>query len=89
MIAFAMLICLFVWANSFSEANGFDCSNCSGCVWRGTAPFCDGHCNDGETQIMRIKSCDGSIKGCTCVDFGHQCVFGHKSLCCPQTSTCN
>ncbi len=46
-------------------------------TWRGTAPFCDGHCNAGETQIATSKCGDGAC-----------CWSGHKALCRNTSPTC-
>jgi hypothetical protein len=39
-------------------------------TWRGTAPFCDGQCNPGETQIATSNCGDGAC-----------CWTGQKVLC--------
>ncbi|EAS33737.3 chitinase 5 [Coccidioides immitis RS] len=41
------------------------------CTWRGTAPLCNGHCNDDEVLLQLNKW--GS---------GHHCNDGHKAYCC-------
>jgi hypothetical protein len=55
--------------------------------WFGTAPFCNGQCPDGWTQIRSsstANSCDPSQAG-LCVDCvgtsSNSCVFGSKVLC--------
>ena len=45
------------------------------CVWRGTAPFCDGSCNTGETTRMTVDESDDPA-------FGNSCTTGNKVLCC-------
>lgn len=45
------------------------------CRWRGTAPFCDGKCHDGEVEVS------SSLSGT-----GHDCWTGHKVLCCTQNA---
>jgi hypothetical protein len=58
------------------------------CVWRGTAPFCDGACVTGETTRRRESEAPaGDAK------FGKSCTTGSKHLCCrpdpaPQGSSC-
>lgn len=46
-------------------------------TWRGTAPFCNGECLPGETQIGESKSGDGGY-----------CITGHKVLCRNNQPTC-
>lgn len=46
-------------------------------TWRGTAPFCDGSCNPGETQISTSNCGDGAC-----------CWTGHKVLCRNAEPTC-
>src|SRR4051794_32807639 len=46
-------------------------------TWRGTAPFCAGHCLSGETQVGVSDSGDGGY-----------CVTGHKVLCRNTQSMC-
>ncbi len=46
-------------------------------TWRGTAPFCDGQCLPGETQIATSKSGDGAT-----------CWTGHKVLCRSASAIC-
>jgi hypothetical protein len=50
----------------------------AGCVWRGTAPFCEGECKPGERTSHR--SSEFIIKGEP--PFGEPCVTGSKALCC-------
>lgn len=45
----------------------------SNCVWEGTAPFCDGKCHTGFTQ-MKEDSCG----------IGDCCFTGFKVYCCQQ-----
>jgi hypothetical protein len=45
----------------------------AGCVWRGTAPFCEGECMPGEDRSGVSKTGDGE-----------RCVSGSKVLCCPD-----
>jgi hypothetical protein len=47
-------------------------------TWRGTAPFCNGQCQPGETQIATSKSGDGAT-----------CWTGQKVLCRNATPSCN
>ena len=44
------------------------------CLWRGTAPFCDGKCNNGEVEVSSSTSGTGAT-----------CWTGHKVLCCTKT----
>lgn len=46
-------------------------------TWRGTAPFCDGKCLPGETQIKRDDCGNGAC-----------CWTGHKVLCKNSNPTC-
>jgi len=46
-------------------------------TWRGTAPFCAGHCNAGEEQIGVSDNGDGGY-----------CVTGHKVLCRNSSRMC-
>jgi len=46
-------------------------------TWRGTAPFCDGHCLGGEEQIGLSDYGDGGY-----------CVTGHKALCRNSSQGC-
>jgi len=46
-------------------------------TWRGTAPFCDGQCLPGETQVATSNCGNG---GC--------CWSGHKVLCRNEAPTC-
>jgi hypothetical protein len=46
-------------------------------TWRGTAPFCSGSCQAGETQIATSNCGDGAC-----------CWTGHKVLCKNNTPTC-
>ncbi len=46
-------------------------------TWRGTAPFCNGQCLAGETQISTSSSGDGG-----------SCWSGHKALCRNSAPTC-
>ena len=46
-------------------------------TWRGTAPFCNGECLPGETQIATSSSGDGGT-----------CWTGHKVLCRNSAPTC-
>lgn len=45
------------------------------CVWRGTAPICDGRCEAGEVEQ---KQCIGGGDS----QCGQRCLIGHKALCC-------
>ena len=44
------------------------------CLWRGTAPFCNGKCHDGEVEVTSSTSGGGAT-----------CWTGHKVLCCTKT----
>ncbi len=46
-------------------------------TWRGTAPFCDGECQKGETQIATSNCGNGAC-----------CWTGHKVLCRNSQPTC-
>jgi hypothetical protein len=46
-------------------------------TWRGTAPFCNGQCQSGETQIATSNCGDGAC-----------CWTGHKVLCRNAQPTC-
>ncbi|KAA8896314.1 chitinase [Sphaerosporella brunnea] len=46
------------------------------CTWRGTAPFCNGKCHDGEVEVTSDNKATGS-----------SCWTGHKVLCCQQTKS--
>ncbi|KDR82337.1 hypothetical protein GALMADRAFT_237588 [Galerina marginata CBS 339.88] len=46
------------------------------CTWRGTAPFCDGKCHDGEVEVTSSTSGTGA-----------SCWTGHKVLCCLKTAS--
>ncbi|KAF7342007.1 putative class V chitinase [Mycena venus] len=46
------------------------------CRWGGTAPFCNGRCNDDEVQIATGINGDGK-----------PCATGHKALCCKKTTS--
>ena len=55
------------------------------CRWDGTAPFCDGSCGGGETELTRL----GSIPDFWTAPFvnsnppfGSNCTTGSKALCC-------
>ncbi|KAK7029911.1 putative class V chitinase [Favolaschia claudopus] len=50
-------------------------NNAPTCRWGGTAPFCNGRCNDDEIQIGTGINGDGS-----------DCWTGHKALCCKKTT---
>ena len=45
----------------------------SSCIWEGTAPFCDGKCHPGFTQIQMDNCGNGAC-----------CIFGLKVYCCPS-----
>ena len=53
-------------------------SNVLADTWRGTAPFCNGQCLPGETQIATSNSGNGAT-----------CWTGHKVLCRNAEPTCN
>jgi hypothetical protein len=72
---------MMVWPNSTS--------NCvkgtrEVCVWRGTAPACDGSCEAGEeyrgagTSSTNQPTVSGGLVG----GFGSSCWSGSKVLCC-------
>lgn len=44
------------------------------CLWRGSAPFCNGKCHDGEVEVTSSTSGTGAT-----------CWTGHKVLCCTNT----
>lgn len=46
------------------------------CTWRGTAPFCNGKCHDGEVEVASDLS-----------GTGDECWTGHKVLCCTSTDS--
>jgi hypothetical protein len=58
------------------------------CAWRGTAPFCDGSCEQGERVAMERGSWSTSAivsvaeGGKVENDFGEACATGSKMLCC-------
>lgn len=41
------------------------------CTWRGTAPYCNGHCNDDEVMLQMNRWGDGDY-----------CSDGNKAFCC-------
>ncbi|KAL8730716.1 MAG: hypothetical protein Q9166_003908 [cf. Caloplaca sp. 2 TL-2023] len=45
------------------------------CVWRGTAPSCNGRCHDGEVTVQQNKWGDGKY-----------CEDGNKAYCCEVTN---
>ncbi len=44
------------------------------CLWRGSAPFCNGECHDGEVEVTSSTSGTGAT-----------CWTGHKVLYCTKT----
>ncbi|MBA2675202.1 hypothetical protein [Ramlibacter sp.] len=66
-VRMAVLACLIAWMAIPSIAN----------TWRGTAPFCEGHCQGNEEQIGVSDSGDGGY-----------CVTGHKALCRNASALC-
>ena len=59
------------------------------CVWRGTAPFCEGSCGSGErykgsARDGQSASFNAGTKGWSNL-FGKSCVSGSKALCCHYT----
>lgn len=46
------------------------------CQWRGTAPFCNGKCHDGEVEVTTDNAGTGA-----------SCATGHKALCCSSTAS--
>ncbi len=46
------------------------------CRWDGTAPFCDGGCEEGENEVKRCASCSGKL-----------CWTGSKAKCCRATGS--
>ena len=69
------------------------------CWWRGTAPFCEGYCYDGEVVYQRAKTKlvipETMMRKQTYRDpgdfarfvesFGKDCVSGRKNLCCDKS----
>jgi Polyglycine hydrolase-like, structural repeat len=51
------------------------------CHWVGTAPFCDGECPEGESEMSRLSSLAGPPYS-NGPDFGKSCTTGSKALCC-------
>jgi chitinase len=47
----------------------------SACLWKGTAPFCNGKCDTGYTATKTSKVGDGK-----------KCATGHKVYCCLTAS---
>ncbi len=58
------------------------------CRWAGTAPYCDGSCGHGETEITRLDTWPGfwtpPIGNPASNNFGSACALGSKVLCCPS-----
>lgn len=55
------------------------------CVWRGTAPICDGECEQGERLITnRPENADVFLPpdGRIVNEYGEACFTGSKALCC-------
>jgi hypothetical protein len=55
------------------------------CRWDGTAPFCSGSCNGGETELTRLDGIpDFWVPPFVTVNppFGSNCATGTKALCC-------
>jgi len=46
----------------------------------GTAPFCEGHCGHGFSEAFRVSGGTHCFEG-ICVDCGHKCWTGSKSMC--------
>ena len=54
------------------------------CVWRGTAPFCDGSCEPGEVQEEHTYD-QNHVLDQSHTGFGKSCSSGNKVYCCsPQ-----
>lgn len=84
-----LVIGLFVALSSMLAATGF----AQNCRWDGTAPFCDGACHGGETELTRASDLPPHWKdaypGIQNTNFGAGCVTGSKALCCPaQAGEC-
>lgn len=54
------------------------------CRWDGTAPFCDGSCNQNETEETRAQIAPaGSFEAASIgATFGKACATGTKAYCC-------
>src|SRR5512134_2667234 len=48
------------------------------CEWRGTAPICDGACEQGEIAFARV----GTPELARAPGFGQPCIGGAKVYCC-------
>jgi hypothetical protein len=51
------------------------------CVFRGTAPFCEGSCQRGELEKGRARNRNDGVRLFK-REFGKDCVSGSKALCC-------
>jgi hypothetical protein len=72
------LVFLIVWAETSVASS-------QTCRWDGTAPFCDGSCGGGETEVTRLGGIpDHWIPPYVTANppFGESCVTGSKALCC-------
>ncbi|MEM9594660.1 MAG: hypothetical protein AAGD06_10360 [Acidobacteriota bacterium] len=76
---FSALIALFVLA--LLLAPGVSSAQ-EVCRWDGTAPWCAGSCNPGETEKLQASSADQVQHLPSINPFGNGCVFGTKSYCC-------
>ena len=86
----SLCACVPVWGNEdaheASLANPNDAPGfvrqaaTSGCKWFGTAPFCEGECPSGSTEIARHK-CEDNMY--TCGSGEKACLTGTKAYCCP------
>lgn len=70
----------FFTRNSEDEDSSLCCPldaapNPDKCVWRGTAPSCNGRCHDGEVTVQQNKWGDGKY-----------CEDGNKAYCCEVTN---
>merc|ERR1711860_19282 len=79
---------------AFTDAYGYNSGHYNECVFRGTAPFCNGKCDDTMTWRAGCKSSHGCRKPgylrfyfvnqwrWLMRDFGKPCWTGTKKLCC-------
>ncbi|MEM1206755.1 MAG: hypothetical protein AAGN66_26205, partial [Acidobacteriota bacterium] len=52
------------------------------CRWAGTAPYCAGSCNPGETEVLQASLAHLVQHLPSTNSFGNSCVFGSKAYCC-------
>jgi len=78
----ALLVGLFFLLSSMLPATSW----AQNCRWDGTAPFCDGACHGGETEVTRQSDLPPHWKDAypyvQNTNFGASCTFGSKALCC-------